>query len=90
MHGRGHERADDLKGYLAVEKSGNAQLQSIRPSYMEGARDRSPEALNDLHAAAAAWTRGSLVVGLVRRIRIIVLIRAPIRWRRGHIEQLSA
>jgi hypothetical protein len=55
---------------------------------MEGARDRSPEALNDLHAAAAAWTQGSLVVG--RRIRIIVLIRAPILWRRGHIEQLAA
>ena len=54
---------------------------------MEAASQHSLEALNDLHAPAAAWASGSLVV---RYIEILIIIRAPIRWRRPHLEQLAA
>ena len=54
---------------------------------MERAGERAPEALDDLHAAAAARARRSLIS---RCIRILVIIRAPFHWRRWHIEQLAA
>jgi hypothetical protein len=84
MHGRCHERAGDLKNYGAVEQIAELPLlRGVQPAYAETASERSLETLNDLHAAAAARARRSLVV---RRIRIIVIIRGPIRWRRWHIE----
>jgi len=64
-----------------------AQLRGIQPAYSERAGERSPEAFDGPHGAAAAWARGSLVV---RYIEILIIIRAPIRWRRRHLEQLAA
>jgi len=78
--------AGDLKWYCAVETY-RMPLRGVQPAYVEGAGERSLQALNNLHAAAAARARRSLVV---RLINILVIIRAPIRWRRWHIEQPAA
>jgi hypothetical protein len=47
-----------------------SQLRGIQPAYSDRAGERSPEAFDDPHGAAAARTRESLV----GRIRVLVVI----------------